>query len=362
MDRILATNPLAYVFTRNGSANSQLVAELPASKRAFSITSEALSVLHYASTPREHCSILRFEKENLQLNAAAALALLDQLTEAELLVPARDLKDSALCERKHTWGRHSWQSAFYYYLWVRDYPFLDYSKHNARQTDADLMTQYAGEEPHPDVFKDYPDSRNLMLPHAHDDGSWLSLTACMNPQSLSSARAPSRDSLGQLLGVVFGQTGQIRRKSFPPLLLKTSPSGGARHPIEAYVAILDLPGVAKGLYHYSVRNHSLELLQAGDFRDQMTDIVYSLHSIESTSAIVFFTSIWKRAAWRYRDPRAYRPVLHDLGHLVESFALAARGLTLRHQLHHGFNDSAAEQLFGLDGFSESVLYYGALLE
>jgi SagB-type dehydrogenase family enzyme len=43
--------------------------------------------------------------------------------------------------------------------------------------------------------------------------------------------------------------------------LKTSPSAAARHPLEAYVAVLRVRGLPRGLYHYLPDTHSLELLK-----------------------------------------------------------------------------------------------------
>ena len=45
------------------------------------------------------------------------------------------------------------------------------------------------------------------------------------------------------------------------LPLKTSPSGGARHPIECYVLVRKVPGLRAGLYHYDAARHQLERLR-----------------------------------------------------------------------------------------------------
>ena len=39
--------------------------------------------------------------------------------------------------------------------------------------------------------------------------------------------------------------------------LKTSPSGGARHSIEAYVVVRRVAGVPAGVYHYDAAAHAL---------------------------------------------------------------------------------------------------------
>ncbi|MDF5808502.1 hypothetical protein P4123_14470 [Pseudomonas aeruginosa] len=44
---------------------------------------------------------------------------------------------------------------------------------------------------------------------------------------------------------------------------KTSPSGGSLHPVEVYPIVLNVDGIERGIYHYSVRRHGLERLWTG---------------------------------------------------------------------------------------------------
>ena len=45
--------------------------------------------------------------------------------------------------------------------------------------------------------------------------------------------------------------------------LKTSPSGGARHAVEAYVAVRRVDGLTAGIYHYEAASHRLVRLRRG---------------------------------------------------------------------------------------------------
>ena len=48
--------------------------------------------------------------------------------------------------------------------------------------------------------------------------------------------------------------------------LRTSPSGGARHPLELYAFVNRVTGLAPGLYHYLALEEKLERLAAGKIR------------------------------------------------------------------------------------------------
>lgn len=58
-----------------------------------------------------------------------------------------------------------------------------------------------------------------------------------------------------------GEHGKINAEPWGELLVKTYYSAGNRHPIEVYPVVAAVKGVEPGLYHYNVKDHSLELLK-----------------------------------------------------------------------------------------------------
>jgi SagB-type dehydrogenase family enzyme len=358
----LTTNPLATVFSRRLGSATQFVAELPASKRTFEISSDAFVCLHYASRGCSVRDLRTLQKRVLSLDRAEAVALTRELVTADLLIADERTSAIGLDTIQRRWAERSWDSAFYYYSWIRDYPFLDYSATEARTFDDNLMKTYARASAPPSVFRDYENCPLIPLERSHPLLESATVRDALIDRDAASSQRLSLRALGSLLYLVFGQTGLIQRRSFPPLLLKTSPSGGARHPIEAYAIVVDVEGLNPGLYHYSVRHHALELVRASDISSAVRGVIHGLPdpSMFTTQAVVVMTAIWQRAAWRYRDPRAYRPVLHDLGHIVQTFECVARALRLDCQQHHGFDDARLEDLLGVDGFEESALFLGVL--
>jgi SagB-type dehydrogenase family enzyme len=68
------------------------------------------------------------------------------------------------------------------------------------------------------------------------------------------------------------------------------------------------------------------------------------------------TAVFSRVMWKYRQPRAYRVVLLDAGHLCQTFCLVATWLGLAPFCTAALKDTLIEQNLRLDGISESVLY------
>jgi len=68
------------------------------------------------------------------------------------------------------------------------------------------------------------------------------------------------------------------------------------------------------------------------------------------------TGVFARTMWKYRNPRAYRVVLLDAGHLGQTFCLTATRLGLAAFGTAALRDSLIEKDLGIDGVSESVLY------
>jgi SagB-type dehydrogenase family enzyme len=141
------------------------------------------------------------------------------------------------------------------------------------------------------------------------------------------------------------------------LPLKTSPSGGARHPIECYVAVRDVKGLNPGFYHYAADAHALERL--GRRRVSAATLrryVPRSGHFAAASAMVFFTAVFERQLWRYPYARAYRAALVEAGHVCQTFCLAATWLGLAPFSVMGLADRRIEQDLGIDGVSESILY------
>ena len=121
----------------------------------------------------------------------------------------------------------------------------------------------------------------------------------------------------------------------------------------------EVEGQGRGLYHYRVRDHSLELVEAGDLRERLTQAGMMQPVLHDCAAAFLWTTVINRSRWKYRQ-RAWRYFYLDAGHVAENLALAAEGLGLGCCPVGAFFDDAVNELLGLDEDEETILYLSAV--
>lgn len=177
-------------------------------------------------------------------------------------------------------------------------------------------------------------------------------------RKFDTSRSLSQDDLSTLLRYVFGCHGYTQLSEVV-LLHKTSPSGGSLHPIEAYPLILDVENLSPGVYHYNVRDHSLELireLEIGIARDMAIEFCRRQQYAGSAHALILMTARFYRNQWKYRSrSRTYGVMLMDAGHLSQTFYLVAAELGLGAFYSAAVNGQKIEEVLGLDGVDEGAL-------
>lgn len=168
-----------------------------------------------------------------------------------------------------------------------------------------------------------------------------------------SQRPLTRHELGHLLQFTGGVQLWVADPPAPRLALRTSPSGGARHPIELYVLIESAARMSPGLYHYASDRHELEHLT---HHHNIARYLPHQSWFHQCAAVVFFVARFSKTLWRYPYSRAYRAVLIDAGHLSQTFCLTATWLGLAPFCTVAVADKNIEDDLGLDGISESVVF------
>ena len=209
--------------------------------------------------------------------------------------------------------------------------------------------------PMPPAVKRYPGAVTRALP-APQDGPLAEALRRRRTWRRFARRPLEAAELGTLLGLTFGIQGWMPLGTQRRAPLKTSPSGGARHSIEAYLLARRVKGLPPGLYHYAPDRHGLERLKRGATPAQVERYLPTQWWYRGAAAVVFMTSVFPRVMWRYDHPRAYRAVLIEAGHLCQTFLLVATSLGLAPFCSMALADSLIERDLGLDGITESVLY------
>lgn len=145
-------------------------------------------------------------------------------------------------------------------------------------------------------------------------------------------RPLSIGDLGQLLHAAFGCFGTTEVTDGFTLLQRSSPSGGSLHPVEAYPLLLNIEGVAAGLYHYNAEVHALDPLrrfERAEAEKMATRFVAGQEYASNAQLLVLLTARFARAFWKYRSSdRALLVLAMDVGHLGQTFYLACTALGL----------------------------------
>lgn len=212
---------------------------------------------------------------------------------------AAQLKEAWARERELT------SEAPTYHTETRDHPFLDMSRGQAAMVqDANIMSGYVATDDYPPVALSLPsDKASVQLLDAQDI-------------SIDEMR---HHPLGKISAVLSGAAGARRQQApyYDPdteytqveVIGKSVPSGGSRHPTETFLRVHRHDGLPSGFYYFHPLRHALIPVGAD---------LGVLGEPEPTSSLdieVFLASYVQRAMFRYRDPRSFRALLVDAGHL-----------------------------------------------
>lgn len=162
----------------------------------------------------------------------------------------------------------------------------------------------------------------------------------------------------QLMERVFSAQSHIRVSDDTVFLKKTSPSGGGLHPVEAYLIVQNVEGVAPGLYHYHSIAHALEPLPAPDrpLQELAMAAVAEQHWFANAHVLVLLAPRYDRNFWKYRHhAKAHRAITLEAGHLSQTLYLSATEAGLAAYITCAINEVPLEQAFALDPISSGAL-------
>jgi SagB-type dehydrogenase family enzyme len=142
--------------------------------------------------------------------------------------------------------------------------------------------------------------------------------------------------------------------------LRAAPSGGALYPTEVYVAVRDggCDAVPPGLFHYNPVRGDLALI-AADVTERLASATPYPDAVATAGATLVFTMILERTRFKYGE-RGYRFALLEIGHMAQNSLLAATALGLAGVPLGGFYDDEANEVLGVDGVTETIVYLVAV--
>ncbi len=208
----------------------------------------------------------------------------------------------------------------------------------------------------PGPYKSYPEAQKTALPSPERVGGmpiWEAVARRRSVRDFRGSPLSARD-LSQLLWSSQGIT-----RIMGEYALRAAPSAGALYPIETYLSVQAVEKIESGIYHYDVREHGLDLLRNGDFREAVAGAALDQGFLAEAAVVFAWTAVFARSKWKYKE-RAYRYVYLDAGHIAQNTALAAVALGLGSCQIAALYDDEVNAVLGVDGKEESIVYMTAV--
>jgi SagB-type dehydrogenase family enzyme len=314
--------------------------------RTFATNPVTVEVIRFFFTPRTiRDALLEFRSYKRQSVARAILQLID----AQLLLEY----DSVESERdklvESSW--RPWLPEGGFHFMTKDTPFAPWD------WPLEEKMKVLPKTPAPRQFKRIAGAESIRLPsHGVDTDTFFETLHARRTHRDFARGAVSLEDVSKLLQTTWGVQGYFQTNVFGRLPYKTSPSGGARHPIEVYLMAIRVEGLERGLYHYEAKDHRLARL-LGKATPRLASAYCAGQPYFGRAAALFImTAVFARTMWKYGRGRAYRVVLLETGHLGQTFCLTATRMGLAPFTTAALKDSLIEKGLGIDGISESVLY------
>src|SRR3989304_9606321 len=204
----------------------------------------------------------------------------------------------------------------------------------------------------PELYKEYPSAKKIQLSKTFPNAA-LPLTELLKKRRSTRSFAPKPLSVADASFLLWASTGVQRVEQ--GYEFRTVPSAGALYPVETYLIVNNVEGLERALYHYDIQTHALEELKTGNFAEKIARAALGQRMCMDAPLTLIWTAVFERAKWKYAE-RAYRYVYLEAGHIAQKLALSGNNIGLGSCQIGAFFDDEVNQIIGLDGEEESVLY------
>lgn len=200
-------------------------------------------------------------------------------------------------------------------------------------------------------FKIYQNSEMVSLPRPISlDVELCSLINNRKSHREFNKQAINLEELSTILWAGYG----IREKK-KGFYFRNVPSAGALYPIEIYLFSFNIDTLEKGIYHYLPKDHVLEFIRKGDFSKELTQASLGQGFVSKGSVTIIMSAFFRRNMAKYGH-RGLRYILLDAGHIAQNMILVGEAMSIGSCPVGAFFDDELNQLLGLDGEEESVVY------
>ncbi|MFE5868132.1 SagB/ThcOx family dehydrogenase [Streptomyces roseifaciens] len=174
------------------------------------------------------------------------------------------------------------------------------------------------------------------------------------------APLPSAD-LARILDLSAGITGTAHAPDGVRLPLRATPTAGGLCSGDLFVLAHRVESVTPGVHYFHPGRRVLQLVNDDYDFDEVAAHTGYPGRVAAAAAIVLHVAAFRRNQWKYWE-RGYRMALLECGHLAQSVVTAAAALGLVAHPLIGFVDDHFNQLVGVNGTDDAVVYLTLLGE
>ena len=184
------------------------------------------------------------------------------------------------------------------------------------------------------------DGMRITLPEPKYNSEISVEEAILNRRSIRdyTSQSLTLQDISQLLWAAQGITN--------PSSFRAAPSAGATYPLEIYILVGDLEGVAGGIYRYKPHQHELVKVLDGEQREALADAALNQQFITKAPLNIVITAIYERTTNRYGE-RGIRYVHMEAGHTAQNVYLQAVALNLGTVVVGAFNNNRVANILAL---------------
>lgn len=205
------------------------------------------------------------------------------------------------------------------------------------------------------IYKGYSGNEVYQLENRKPYNQLTSLISCRRTERDFIYSEIEFSDLSDILYYSYGITGKLAET----YEARSVPSAGARYPLEIYVGICNCNKLKMGIYHFNVKNNTLELIRSFPDINMLYKMLERQEFVKQSSAMIFITAHFDRTMDKYGE-RGYRYILFDAGHFAQNITLISQSLNYKSVLMGGFEDDELNSVLNIDGINEGVIYVIAI--
>lgn len=207
----------------------------------------------------------------------------------------------------------------------------------------------------PEKSKQSSEAEIIQLPAPKYD-SRTSVEKAINSRRSIRDYAEASLSTSEISQILWAAQGFTQERKEPPRMwnpkyewqggLRTAPSAGALYPMEIYLFAGNVEGLAKGVYKFIPKSHSLKKVMSVDKRADLSNAALKQVSIEKAAAVLVMAGVYERTAHKYGE-RAERYVHIEAGSIAENVYLQGITLGIGTVIIGAFNDEGVKSVLQL---------------